>query len=84
MTTFEFIDGPPPTRKQPPVLHEFARALRARPMQWAIWPKKVTVSTASTYASSIRLGFHNNFGRGFEAVARQDVLYVRYVGEGER
>ncbi|MCM6776240.1 hypothetical protein NDR87_18900 [Nocardia sp. CDC159] len=81
---FEFVDELPAKtgRGRDWLLDAFAEALKARPGQWARWPKPLMDSTAKTYVSAIGKGRLRPFPVGeFEAVVRFDVLYVRYVGE---
>lgn len=62
------------------MLLDFAAALKARPMTWAIWPKKITPASAGATASRVREGFYRSLKpeQGFEAASRDGVVYVRF------
>lgn len=63
----------------------FAKALRARPGQWAEWPRPIrSRGTAAVHKSAIKRGTKKQFPKGeFEArlAATGTMLYVRYIGE---
>lgn len=65
-------------------LHRFADALRARPREWALWPREITKRTAWNISTRI---MHDIFpalpGSEFEGRAVNGVAYVRYVGPVE-
>lgn len=81
MTTFEFIDELPPkvSRVTPEgLLDQFVVALRAQPGRWAKWPLD-----ARNHGSDIKRGQMKLFRGGeFDAICRNGVLYVRYLGGG--
>lgn len=82
---FEFVDALPAKeirRTNGFLMDEFAVALRQRPGAWAKWPEDLGTSQAGTYTTNIRNGHLKAFrGGGFEALSRNGVLYVRYIGE---
>lgn len=85
---FEFIDELPPRETRPnnlrrdsgAVMDEFAAALRQRPGVWAKWPTQISAGVAGCYTANIRQGRMRAFGDGFDAVSRNGVLYVQYIG----
>lgn len=88
MTNFEFVDDVPHHARCGPrpdqIIIDFAEALRGRPKQWAKYPKPQTSSTARTAATAInhqsdRCPAALRTGE-FEAVSRDGVCYVRFVG----
>lgn len=92
MSDFQFVDLPKPQRgrtsgsfTQDALLNEFAAALKARPGEWAIWPKETTWRAAKRKADHInRPGQYTAVafkGGDFKARVLDGVLYVRYVGE---
>lgn len=80
---FEFVDELPPRDERRPKadMHGFTDALRARPGEWAKWPADLLSASVTGYASGIRKGMVATFRGGFDAAARNGVLYVRYLGE---
>lgn len=84
MSEFMFVDGPPPepARGRNGMYSEFAAALRSRPGEWAIWPKKhKSDPVAKNAAAQVNRGVLKNFPAGqFEAVQRGATVYVRYIG----
>lgn len=87
MTKFKFISTLPTTTRTRPasdLLTEFASALRARQGQWAVWPRKISRATAYTIASKVNKGSYSALpAPGYEAVTRNGVTYVRYIGAKE-
>lgn len=90
MTAFEFVDNLPNGNekfgnKPDPLIVEFAEALRSRPNSWAKYPRP-TKSKGSIQALKWLINTGNDRapkpfrGGGFEATARDGVMYVRYVG----
>lgn len=80
---YEFVDKIPgsPRGGRPVANKAFADALKARPGEWAVWPKPITAQTRKVYQQSIPRGILRAFhGGGFEAANRDGRLYVRYVG----
>ena len=61
-------------------LREFADALRGRPDQWAILPTNGSYEAVRALTSRISHGRQSSFGEGFEAISRNRVIYVRFVG----
>lgn len=96
MTEFVFA-GPPQYTSCDPLVVEFADALKARPGEWAIYPRqdeatppiyRLKPGYRRTLASRINKqrtcrvnGCPVPFRGGFEASARGGVLKVRYVGK---
>lgn len=88
MTNMEIEWADPPSPRADPFYDEFAQALRDHPGRWAKWPK--VYKNASSVAA-IRKNIADGDRRapvpfrtdGWEAVVRQGVLYVRYVGDKE-
>lgn len=93
MSQFQFVDELPgapyrpvrsPNRFIKPsaqLLIDFADALRAHPMTWAVWPRPLaTPNTAGVTSKRIREGFYRAVrpGGGFEAAYREGVVYVRF------
>jgi hypothetical protein len=60
---------------------EFARQLKSRPGDWAIYPSHGSGVAIRALASRISHGRQSAFGDGFEAVSRNGVLYARFVGD---
>lgn len=83
---FEFVAQLPPkaVRRFPDgLLDRFAAALRERPGQWAKWP--VAGPCHGGYSSDIKRGWLKPFRRSeFDAITRNGVLYVRYIGDEAR
>lgn len=81
--TFEFVDDIPPAGKAcQEIYREFTEALRAHPGQWAVYPRRLSSpSVASSTANAIRSGRVKAFAPAgqFEAAARKETVYVRYV-----
>jgi len=89
---FVFVDELPgrpyqavrsPNRKVRPeakLLEDFADALRARPMEWALWPRPLTKSSATATSQRVREGFFRQVrpGGGFECCWRVDKVFVRF------
>jgi hypothetical protein len=66
------------TRKEQ---REFAEKLKGRPGQWAVLPTNGGSGLAArALASRIGRGKQSTFGDGFEAISRNAVIYVRFVG----
>lgn len=67
-------------RPEAQLLIDFAEALRARPMEWAVWPRKLTPGAAKVTTSRLREGFYRQLkpGGGFECAERDDQMYVRF------
>ena len=63
-------------------MRDFADALRERPMNWALWPRKLTNSSGIT-ASRQRDGFYRQLlpHDGFETSSRNGQVYARYNPE---
>lgn len=59
---------------------EFAAALRGRPGDWAVLPARGSWTAVRALASRINRGRQSSFGEGFEAISRNRVIYVRFVG----
>lgn len=83
--SIEWADPPPPKggsllRKEQ---RAFAEELKARPGQWAIYPSTRSSVAVRALASRISNGRLTAFGKGFEAVTRHGVIYVRFVGGQE-
>lgn len=96
MIDIEWADPPDPkggrlTRGEQ---RAFAEKLKERPGRWAMYPTHAAAafhlgeggSTAAVraLASRINRGKQSAFGSGFEAVSRNGVVYVRYVGVADR
>jgi hypothetical protein len=62
-------------------VEQFAADLKAHPGLWAVHPLPHTYQAARASASRISHGRTKAFARGYEAVTRNKVLYVRYAGE---
>lgn len=84
MIDIKWADPPDPkggalTRKEQRV---FADELKARPDCWATYPIPASASPLAirALASRISRGRQAAFGSGFEAVSRNGIVYVRYVG----
>lgn len=80
---FEFVDAPPErARGRNELYRAFALALKARPGDWAKWPREFEKeNVASATRRNIVAGKMANFPAGeFEATASKGVVYVRYVG----
>ncbi|TDH48712.1 hypothetical protein E2F47_22715 [Mycobacterium eburneum] len=83
MTNFEFIEGepPPPDHGRNAMYRAFADALRARPGDWAKWPREPKdANNARTLASNLNAGRLTTFATGFEGRASGATVYARYVG----
>jgi len=59
---------------------ELAEQLRGRPGDWAVFPTHGSYVAARALASRISRGRQSAFREGFEAMCRDGVVYVRYVG----
>lgn len=91
MIDIEWADPPAPkggalTRREQ---REFADQLKSRPGCWAIYPAFYSAFhlgqggssvAVRALASRISHGKQSAFGGGFEAVSRNGVVYVRFVG----
>ena len=94
MSEFQFVDELPdrpfnptrsPNRELRPEAKQmlaYADALRARPMTWATWPRKLTTASGTT-ASRQRDGFYRQLlpHDGFETSSRNGMVYARYNPE---
>jgi hypothetical protein len=69
------------TRKEQ---REFADQLRNRREQWAVYPTSGSSVAIRALTSRISRGVQGAFGEGFEAVSRNGVVYVRFVGVADR
>lgn len=81
----EFVGALPESkqvgRKPDKVLADFAAELRARPGEWARWPKVLTENTLRVLPTQINKGRYVSFPAGeFEAATRDGIVYVRYTG----
>ena len=82
----EWADPPAPRASE--LYTEFAAALKDNPGRWAKWPRTYTNPTS---AGAIRKNIVDGdvrapvpFRQGrWDAVVRQGILYVRYLGETE-
>lgn len=81
-TGFKFVEGPPSmTRGRNRLYQEFRDALRSRAGEWAQYPRAFkNKTTARVTAGNIMRGNGQYPAGEFEAVARDAVVYVRYVG----
>lgn len=80
---FKFVDAPPPPQKGRNALYAaFREALRARPGEWAIWPREMKDrKIAQLTAGNINRGGTKSFPKDeFEARSSDNVVYVRYIG----
>jgi hypothetical protein len=78
---FEFFHKLPEPPKPPTVLELFAESLRDRPRVWGKWPNALKPSSVKSIPSLVNRGGYGTFPRGeFEAVGRDGVVYVRYIG----
>lgn len=70
-------------REPDPLLIEFAGTLRANPGMWSEYPKCLSENARYQAGTQIRNGNGPVAFRGakFEAVVRNKVLYVRYIGK---
>lgn len=86
MTEFEFVDHLPPTNApwdthSRRVVERFAEELRANPGRWAVYPRTTVTGTAArALVSRINRGRVAAFAKGFAAVHRGGVVYVRFEG----
>ena len=65
-------------------LFRFADAMRARPQQWAIWPRALARRTAWNISTRIVTGRIPALpGHEFEGRSVNGVAYVRYIGPVE-
>lgn len=82
--TYEIKWADPPAAKGGSLLRkeqrEFAEKLKARREQWAIYPSTGSSVAIRALASRISNGRMSAFGEGFEAITRDGVIYVRFVG----
>lgn len=80
--TFVFVDEVPTApRGVKPKYLDFARALKNRPGEWAIFPKS-DFANLHSYANGIRKGDVAGLTRGqFQVKVSGPKIYVRYVGE---
>jgi hypothetical protein len=85
MTKFNFVDPDimQPRGSKNSLLQEFAEALKARPGEPAEWPMPINPQTARSVSS--RISMHDStapklFREGYQAVIRDGVMYVRYIG----
>jgi hypothetical protein len=85
MTKFKFVDDLPPAtlnnRRSDPLVKEFAETLRGNPGRWSEYPHTFSSNPG---ASSFAYRVNNGYGPvplrgGFEAVARQGVVFVRFA-----
>lgn len=89
MTEFEFVDELPPKLVRNEwkdlinaavLLEQYVVALKARPGMWAAYP----IPDQQRSSTDINAGRPRAFrGRRFEAIKRNGVLYVRYIGSEE-
>jgi hypothetical protein len=85
VTDVEWADPPAPqggklTRREQ---REFAEKLKSRPEQWAVFPTSGSGVAVRALTSRIGRGKQSAFGAGFEAISRNGVVYVRFIGEQE-
>lgn len=82
---FTFVDEPPAQRHGRNGIYDaFRQALKARPGEWAIYPKEfATTSSATATVANLKRGNSSKYPRGeYEARSSQKVVYVRYTGGG--
>lgn len=78
---FEFFHKLPEPPKPPTLLELFAESLHDRPRVWGKWPNPLAPASVKSIPSAVNRGIYPMFPRGeFEAVRRDGVVYVRYVG----
>lgn len=91
MTEFEFVDDLPPKKTRPAMsrrvtgdaMDRFAATLQCSPGRWAKWPWPLAPDQTGSYTARIRRGTLRAFPHGFDALSRNGVVYVRYVGDEE-
>ncbi len=84
---FEFVAAPPaPDRGRNALYARFNEAVKARPGEWAKWPKELASrETAQRTAANLLRGNSPRWPRGeYEAVSSGTNVYVRYIGGGDR
>lgn len=79
---FEFVDSPPPPSHGRNALYEaFRNALRARPGEWALYPREFkNQDSARCTTANINRGRMSTFSGEYEARTSDCTVYVRYVG----
>lgn len=78
---FTFVESPPPPKHGRNALYAaFREALKARPNEWAIYPREFkNKDSASSAAANINRDRDASY-IGYEARSSDGVVYVRYVG----
>lgn len=82
MIDIKWADPPEPkggalTRREQ---RAFADELKSRPGCWAVLPTGGSYVAVRALTSRIARGRQSAFGPGFEAVSRNGIVYVRFVG----
>lgn len=81
---FTFVDSPPPPSRGRNGLYDaFRNALRARPGEWAVWPRELkNKATAWQTVGNINRGDGAWRPVGsFEARSSEAAVYVRFIGD---
>ncbi|MGW6255473.1 hypothetical protein [Streptomyces sp. NPDC055085] len=84
-----FVSSPPvrPQRgRRAPHHVEIAEALKARPGEWAEFPKSAPVKVGPFLAQQIRTGVSRAYGPkgSFDAYYAEGKVWLRYVGQPNR